>query len=93
MTIQDKAVNIIFRDAIAKSDNLDEMREELVTDYKERFANPYTAAARGYIDAVIDPRMTRPKLIRALEMLENITDSTRPYKNTGIFHFKAAWGG
>ena len=93
MTIQDKAVNIIFRDAIAKSDNPDETRQKLVTDYKERFANPYIAAARGYIDAVIDPRMTRPKLIRALEMLENATDSTRPYKNTGIFHFKAAWGG
>jgi len=78
MTIQDKA---------------DETREGLVTKYKERFANPYTAAVRGYTDAVIDPGMTRPKLIRALEMLENITDSTRPYKNTGIFHFKAAWGG
>ena len=93
MTIHDKAVNIIFREAIAKSDNPDETREELVTEYKEGFANPYTAAARGYIDAVINRRMTRPKLIKALEMLENITDSTRPYKNTGISHFKAARGG
>jgi len=77
------AVNILFRDAIAKSDNPDETRQKLVADYKERFANPYAAAARGYIDAVIDPRMTRPKLIRALEMLENITDNTRPYKKHG----------
>jgi len=77
------AVNIIFRDAIAKSDNPDETRGKLISEYKERFANPYTAAARGYIDAVIDPRMTRPKLIKALEMLENITDSTRPYKKHG----------
>jgi len=77
------AVNIIFRDVIAKSDNPDETREKLVTEYKERFANPYTAAARGYIDAVIDPRMTRPKLIRALEMLESVSDNTRPYKKHG----------
>jgi len=77
------AVNIIFRDTIAKSDNPDETREKLVSEYKERFANPYTAAARGYIDAVIDPRMTRPKLIRALEMLESASDSTRPYKKHG----------
>jgi len=77
------AVNIIFRDVIAKSDNRDETREKLVTEYKERFANPYTAAARGYIDAVIDPRMTRPKLIRALEMLESVSDNTRPYKKHG----------
>ena len=77
------AVNIIFREVIAKSDNPDETREKLVTEYKERFSNPYAAAARGYIDAVIDPRMTRPKLIRALEMLESASDSTRPYKKHG----------
>ena len=77
------AVNIIFRNTIAKSDNPDATREKLVTEYKERFANPYTAAARGYIDAVIDPRITRPKLIRALEILESVSDSTRPYKKHG----------
>ena len=44
---------------------------QLVAEYREKFANPYMAAARGYIDDVIDPRVTRPKLIRALEMLEN----------------------
>ena len=77
------AVNIIFRDAIAKSDNPDETRQKLVSEYKERFANPYIAAARGYIDDVIDPRVTRPKLIRALETLENPSDSTRPQKKHG----------
>jgi len=77
------AVNIIFRDVIARSDNPDETRRRLVNEYRDRFANPYTAAARGYIDAVIDPRLTRPKVIRALEMLESATDSTRPYKKHG----------
>jgi len=77
------AVNIIFRDAIAKSDNPDETRQKLVSEYKERFANPYIAAARGYIDDVIDPRVTRPKLIRALEILESPSDSTRPQKKHG----------
>ncbi len=77
------AVNIIFKQAIAKADNPDETRQELVSEYKERFANPYIAAARGYIDDVIDPRLTRPKLIRALETLENPSDSTRPQKKHG----------
>lgn len=77
------AVNIIFRADIAKSENPDETRKKLVSEYKDRFANPYTAAARGYIDGVIDPRLTRPKLIRALEMLESVDHNTRPYKKHG----------
>ncbi len=77
------AVNIVFRKDIAKSANPDETRQKLVNEYRDKFANPYTAAARGYIDAVIDPRITRPKLIRALEMLEGATDSTRPHKKHG----------
>ena len=77
------AVNIIFRKDIAESANPDETREKLVSEYRERFANPYTAASRGYIDDVIDPRLTRPKLIRALEILENPTDSSPPRKKHG----------
>jgi len=77
------AVNIIFRDVIAKSDNPEETMQKLVNEYKEKFAHPYEAAARGYIDDVIDPRVTRPKLIRALEMLKNPTDSTHPHKKHG----------
>jgi propionyl-CoA carboxylase beta chain len=77
------AVNVIYREAIAKAENQDETRQQLVTEYRERFANPYMAAARGYIDDVIDPRVTRPKLIRALEMLENSSDSSRPQKKHG----------
>ena len=57
----DGAVNIIYRDRAP------EERAELIADYKERFANPYTAAERGYVDEVIEPRRTRPVLIDALE--------------------------
>jgi acetyl-CoA carboxylase carboxyltransferase component len=64
------AVNILFKQAIADSDKPDETREKLVSDYKEKFAHPYLAAGRGYIDNVIDPRQTRSKIIRALETLE-----------------------
>jgi len=64
------AVNILFKQAIADSDKPDQTREQLVSDYKEKFAHPYLAAGRGYIDNVIDPRQTRSKIIRALETLE-----------------------
>src|SRR3954468_18869961 len=63
------AVNIIYRRDIAKSPTPDERRQKLIDDYKARFANPYTAAERGYIDDVINPSETRPKVITALETL------------------------
>ena len=65
------AVNIIYRRDIADSPTPDERRQKLMDDYKARFANPYVAAERGYIDDVIEPRETRPKLIRALRMLQS----------------------
>jgi len=77
------AVDVLFKQVIAKSDNPKKTRQKLVREYKAKFDNPYIAAARGYIDAVIDPRLTRPKLIRALEMLEKPADSTRPQKKHG----------
>ncbi|MDH5696350.1 MAG: acyl-CoA carboxylase subunit beta [Dehalococcoidia bacterium] len=77
------AVNVLFRQALAKSGNPKKTKQKLVSEYKEKFAHPYAAAARGYIDDIIDPRLTRPKLIRALEMLENPSDSTRPQKKHG----------
>jgi len=64
------AVNIIYRRDIQSSPTPDERRERLMDDYKARFANPYSAAERGYIDDVIVPHETRPKLIRALETLQ-----------------------
>src|SRR5215218_4674705 len=64
------AVNIIYRRDIANSPTPDTRRAKLMDDYKARFANPYSAAERGYIDDVIHPTETRPKLIRALETLQ-----------------------
>ena len=64
------AVNIIYRRDIASSPTPDERRQKLMDDYKARFANPYAAAERGYIDDVIVPHETRPRLIRALDTLE-----------------------
>jgi propionyl-CoA carboxylase beta chain len=61
------AVNIVFRKELDEADDPDARRAELIADYKERFANPYTAAERGYVDDVIEPRRTRPVLVNALE--------------------------
>jgi propionyl-CoA carboxylase beta chain len=63
------AVNIIYRRDLAKSPTPDERRAKLIDDYKARFANPYTAAERGYIDDVITPSETRPKVINAFATL------------------------
>ena len=62
------AVNIVFRKELEESDDPEARRAELIADYKERFANPYHAAERGYVDEVIEPRLTRPILISALEV-------------------------
>ena len=60
------AVNIVFRRELDDAKDAEARRAELIADYKERFANPYTAAERGYVDDVIEPRRTRPVLIDAL---------------------------
>jgi propionyl-CoA carboxylase beta chain len=80
----DGAVNIIHAAEIGRSDNPDETRKRLIAEYTASFANPYKAAERGYIDDVIDPRATRPKLIRALEMLQNKRDTNPPKKHGNI---------
>ncbi len=80
----DGAVNIIFRKELAKAKNPEKKRAELVADYREKFANPYVAASRGYIDDVIEPRDTRPRLINALEMLTNKRDSNPAKKHGNI---------
>ncbi len=76
------AVNILFKDEIEKAKNPDARRKELIAEYTEKFANPYIAASRGYIDEIIEPRKTRVKLINALEMLKNKRD-TNPAKKHG----------
>ena len=80
----DGAVSIIFRREIAEAEDPVERKAELVQDYRDRFANPYVAAARGYIDDVIVPSETRPRLINALEMLQNKRDTNPPKKHGNI---------
>jgi Acetyl-CoA carboxylase, carboxyltransferase component (subunits alpha and beta) len=65
------AVNIIFRNELAKAANPAAERARLVGEYREKFANPFKAAELGYIDEVIRPEQTREKLVRALEMLKD----------------------
>jgi acetyl-CoA carboxylase carboxyltransferase component len=78
----DGAVNIIFRKEIAQAEDPQKRKAELVEEYRQKFANPYIAATRGYIDDVIEPRETRPRLINALEMLANKRDNN-PAKKHG----------
>jgi propionyl-CoA carboxylase beta chain len=80
----DQAMNIIARDEIAQSDDPDATKQKLVDDYRETFANPYGAAALGYIDAVITPEKTRPRIIEALTMVENKRDSNPAKKHGNI---------
>ena len=78
----DGAVNIIFKDDIAAADDPVAERARLVASYEAEFANPYVAAARGYVDEVIRPSETRPRLIRSLEILADKRD-TNPRKKHG----------
>ena len=80
----DGAVNIIFRDRIAGADDSETERKRLGAEYEERFANPYVAASRGYIDDVIVPSETRPRVIGALRMLEGKRDRNLPRKHGNI---------
>ena len=63
------AVNVLYSDELEAADDVDTRREELIADYRETFANPYTAAERGYVDGVLEPKETRPRLVRDLRML------------------------
>jgi propionyl-CoA carboxylase beta chain len=76
------AVNIVYRRELANGDDTERVRAEKTAEFRERFANPFIAAERGFVDDVIEPRETRPRLIRALRMLENKVD-TMPRKKHG----------
>ena len=78
------AVDVIFRRELEASQDPEGLREELVRDYWEKFANPYVAAARGYVDGVIVPHETRPRVIRALEILGNKRVQRPPRKHSNI---------
>jgi propionyl-CoA carboxylase beta chain len=76
------AVNIVYRRELAAAGDKDGVRQQKVEEFRERFANPFVAAERGYVDDVIEPHETRLRVIRALRMLENKVD-TMPRKKHG----------
>ena len=78
------AVNIVYREALAEATDPEQKRTKLVEEFRERFSNPYVAAGRGFLDDVIEPQETRPRLIKALDMLQNKRDSLPPKKHGNI---------
>lgn len=78
------AVGVLFRKEITEAENADEYRVSKVAELQDKFANPYIAAERGFIDEVIEPSQTRPKLIRALSLLQNKRDTNPPKKHGNI---------
>jgi acetyl-CoA carboxylase carboxyltransferase component len=80
----DAAVKIIFRRELSNADDPQARQAELVDDYQRRFANPYVAAERGYVDRVIEPRETRPELVKALHMARGKRQSLPPRKHGNI---------
>jgi propionyl-CoA carboxylase beta chain len=76
------AVNIIFRNEIKEAKDGKETRQNLVADYQQKFASPYKAAELGYVDEIIEPEETRPKIIHALEILKTKVD-TNPWRKHG----------
>ena len=78
------AVNVIHRRDIASADDPDGKRQDLISDYEERFNNPYLAAEHGLVDEVIEPRETRSRLIRSLDMLRTKRESMAPRKHGNI---------
>jgi acetyl-CoA carboxylase carboxyltransferase component len=80
----DGAVNIIYRKELAEAEDAQARRSELTAQYREELANPYVAAARGYLDNVIHPAETRRRLIDALESLRDKRKPTPPRKHGNI---------
>jgi propionyl-CoA carboxylase beta chain len=78
------AVNILYKREVGAADDPQEARRQKVDEYKEKFANPYMAAERGYVDEIIEPRFTRRKLITAFAMLRNKRDRNPPRKHGNI---------
>jgi propionyl-CoA carboxylase beta chain len=78
------AVNILYRRELEQSKDAAAARAKLIEEYNEKFANPYVAAGLGYLDDVIEPQETRPRLIRALQMLSKKRQSLPPKKHGNI---------
>ena len=82
MCIRDR--NIIGRKEIAAAENKDEKKAELLQNYRDKFANPFVAAEKGFLDDVIKPSETRDLILKSLNMLENKTDQNIPKKHGNI---------
>ncbi|WP_224450209.1 acyl-CoA carboxylase subunit beta [Haloprofundus salilacus] len=78
------AVNILYREELAEADDPDARRDELIEEYREEFANPYTAADRGFLDDVIEPPETRPRLVDDLHMLKSKREQTPDKKHGNL---------
>jgi len=77
-------VNIVYKHELDRAKDFSKLREEKIKEFREKFANPYIACEKGYIDEVIEPKFTRLKLIAALKMLENKKDRNPPKKHGNI---------
>ena len=78
------AVGILYRKELAEAENAEAARQEKIAEFQNKLANPYVAAEKGFVDEVIEPAFTRPKLIRALELTRNKRDSNPPKKHGNI---------
>ncbi|MGH9899289.1 MAG: acyl-CoA carboxylase subunit beta, partial [Pyrinomonadaceae bacterium] len=78
------AVEILYRKELNEADDKQSVRDKLQNEFEEKFNNPYIAASRGFIDEIIEPAYTRPKLIRALELLKNKRETNPPKKHGNI---------
>lgn len=78
------AVGILYRREIADAENSEDFRKARISEFEDKFENPYVAAEHGFIDEVIEPAVTRPKLIRALQLLQNKRDQNPPKKHGNI---------
>lgn len=78
------AINILHRKKLSEAEDPEALRRQLAAEYRERFANPYVAAGLGFVDDVIEPSQTRPRIINALEMLRNKRDTNPPKKHGNI---------
>ncbi|MDQ3991614.1 MAG: methylmalonyl-CoA carboxyltransferase, partial [Actinomycetota bacterium] len=78
------AVNIVFRKELARAEDPEARRRELIAEYEGRFSNPYVGAERGYVDDVIEPAETRIRLVQALRMLKTKREAVPPRKHGNI---------
>jgi propionyl-CoA carboxylase beta chain len=78
------AVNILYRNDLKDADDPDTRRADLIQEYEDHLANPYLAAERGYVDAVIHPHETRAEVVRALRLLRSKRETLPPKKHGNI---------